>query len=525
MPGRPSTLLPQLHMYTTNAEQEATNSAAAKAAATGPPLGIVGLARSQAKAKPDPKRLRVGNALRMFLPISGSIVLLYAYLSPDTDDVFKAHYPPEFRYLQSQDTANTETVTNWSATHEATPARFFQAETEAEVQQFVTAANNMSQKLRVVGSALSPNGLGLSDEGMLSMALLDKVISIDAEKMQITVLAGARVQQVVEALKPHNLTLQNFASIREQQIGGYTQIGAHGTGAALPSVDEHVVAMTLATPGLGVLQLSTDEEPELFRMARVGLGGLGVVTRVTLQAVPREQLLETTFTASAAEVKKNHVKWLSENRHLRYMWLPYTDTVVVVQANPLGSTSGGGSPTSSGGGSSPAAAAALTEEQKLAPMADLYRAKLSSDPAGLSFSGLRDALLAVDPLNQPWVVSVNKAESEFWKRSAGTRQGYSDEILGFDCGGQQWVLEAAVPVGELASLKGKTKDIEFMEALLKEIETGKIPAPSPIEQRWSSGSSSPMSPSSGAPGHVTSWVGIIMYLPDEAVSRAKVTAA
>lgn len=43
----------------------------------------------------------------------------------------------------------------------------------------------MGQKLRVVGSALSPNGLGLSEEGMLSMALLDKVISVDAEKMQV----------------------------------------------------------------------------------------------------------------------------------------------------------------------------------------------------------------------------------------------------------------------------------------------------------------------------------------------------
>lgn len=60
-------------------------------------------------------------------------------------------------------------------------------------------------------------------------------------------------------------------------------------------------------------------------------------------------------------------RWLSENRHLRYMWLPYTDTVVVVQANPLGS---GSSTTSSGSSSSsPASAAVLTEEQKLAPMA------------------------------------------------------------------------------------------------------------------------------------------------------------
>jgi hypothetical protein len=36
---------------------------------------------------------------------------------------------------------------------------------------------------------------------------------------------------------------------------------------------------------------------------------------------------------------------------------------------------------------------------------------------------------------------VNRAEAEFWRRSAGFRVGYSDQILGFDCGGQQWVLE------------------------------------------------------------------------------------
>ncbi len=39
------------------------------------------------------------------------------------------------------------------------------------------------------------------------------------------------------------------------------------------------------------------------------------------------------------------------------------------------------------------------------------------------------------------VPQVNQAEAEYWRRSAGTRVGYSDEILGFDCGGQQWVLE------------------------------------------------------------------------------------
>lgn len=39
--------------------------------------------------------------------------------------------------------------------------------------------------------------------------------------------------------------------------------------------------------------------------------------------------------AGPQDVKKRHAKWLRENRHLRYMWIPHTDAVVVVTANPL----------------------------------------------------------------------------------------------------------------------------------------------------------------------------------------------
>ena len=55
----------------------------------------------------------------------------------------------------------------------------------------------------------------------------------------------------------------------------------------------------------------------------------------------------------------------------------------------------------------------------------------------------------------------------------------------------------------------------FMEHLLTGIEDRMIPAHSPIEQRWSASSSSPMSPAHGPPDGLHSWVGIINYLPSE----------
>ena len=43
----------------------------------------------------------------------------------------------------------------------------------------------------------------------------------------MTVQAGARIKDVVEALRPHGLTLQNYASIAEQQVGGFMQVGRY----------------------------------------------------------------------------------------------------------------------------------------------------------------------------------------------------------------------------------------------------------------------------------------------------------
>ena len=73
-----------------------------------------------------------------------------------------------------------------------------------------------------------------------------------SKKERLRSKPGAR-RTGLEALEPHNLTLENLASIAAQQVGGFVGAGAHGTGACLPPVDEHVLAMTVATPGQGVV--------------------------------------------------------------------------------------------------------------------------------------------------------------------------------------------------------------------------------------------------------------------------------
>ena len=60
-------------------------------------------------------------------------------------------------------------------------------------------------------------------------------------------------------------------------------------------------------------------------------------------------------------------------------------------------------------------------------------------------------------------------------------------------------------------------DLAFMADLMAALEEKGVAAPGPIEQRWSASSSADMSPASSPDNMdvVHSWVGIIMYLPEE----------
>jgi len=294
----------------------------------------------------------------------------------------------------------------------------------------------------------------------------------------------------------------------------------------------------------------TENDPDggaALRMARCGVGALGVATEITLRVTAAHKLLEKTWCATRAEVRANHENWLRSHQHIRYMWIPFTDVVVVVGSNPL----------PEGVNFVARKSDAKQEAKKTEPMRRLLKqvSPMATIDETLGFGELRDALLAVDPLNVAHVQLVNAAEGEFWRRNCGTRCDWSDQILGayfpittfclpdcpyetytfvfivsgFDCGGQQHVFEVAFKTGD--SLGSNTgADLQYMTELLQIIEQEGIPAPAPIEQRWSAGSRSPMSPATnwsiadansadvtGRSGNLGlhSWIGIIMYLPSE----------
>ncbi len=509
-------------------------------------------------------------------PLAAALALLLVTCAAQTATCEKSTTTSIIDEGESDEDAAPEAVTNWSNTHICYPSKIYEPTSLREVQEILWLHHLRRQPVRVRGGALSPNGIGLCDDGtaMINLVDFDKVLSVDHERRTVTVQPGIKVGDLCEYLiSEHGLTLENLASIAEQQVGGFVSVGAHGTGARLPSVDMQVESMKLATPALGTLTLSREEHPHLFDLARVSLGALGVVVEVTLRCVPAHDLLEHTYAVTRDFIRANHERLLREHRHIRFMWVPYTDTVVVVTNDPVppelirdpNRTLGGSLsaqrerlhsnhdmtklpsvPLVNG-----ATARKVTNLEATEPMRALLAATVpptegegfGDDPSSSSsssapsaagadayrdmgFAELRDKLLAVAPLDVDWIKKVNAAEAEFWIRSESFRISRNVDLLQFDCGGEQWVSEVVFPAGSLERPTGS--DLLFMEEVLGLIEAENIPAPAPIEQRWSSDSASLMSPSHATPAQQArmlapatlsdtfhSWVGIIMYLPSE----------
>lgn len=286
-------------------------------------------------------------------------------------------------------------------------------------------------------------------------------------------------------------------------------MGAHGTGAAIPPVDEFCTSLKLLTTHMGTLTLSstpisavsdqistpsTCYNNTLFDLVKVGLGSLGIVTEVTLKCIPAHTLVEHTFLLTRKQARDQINGLLKSHKHVRYMWIPYQDAVVVV-TNDIRKED---APDTLRGKTHAASMQDGLEQNlyRFQPLTDLLLRKNSNfskeQVQGMGFGELRDQILSIDPLNVEHVKECNSAEAEFWRRSQGYRIKPSDELLQFDCGGQQWVWEVCFPTGCYENNNGN--DMKFMEDLLNEIELHGIPAPAPIEQRWTSSSSSLMSP-------------------------------
>ncbi|MDQ2998447.1 MAG: FAD-binding protein [Chloroflexota bacterium] len=171
---------------------------------------------------------------------------------------------------------------NWAGNYTYSAARLHTPETIEQLQELVSR----SSKLRALGSRHSFNGIADTTADQISMAHFDRVLSLDRERNTVTIEAGIKYGQLGQYLHGEGYALHNMASLPHISVAGACATATHGSGNGNGNLATAVAAIELVTANGDLVVLSREQDGEAFQGAVVGLGGLGLVTKMTLDILP-----------------------------------------------------------------------------------------------------------------------------------------------------------------------------------------------------------------------------------------------
>ena len=187
--------------------------------------------------------------------------------------------PPVMRLLAW---AGQEKLRNWAGNIEYSTDRLQTSTSLAQVRDYVKT----QPKLKVLGTRHCFNNIADSKDGFLSLKPMDEVISLDPAKRTVTVAAGITYEQLCPYLDGKGFSLQNLASLPHISVAGACSTATHGSGQKNGNLATAVSGMEIVTADGTVVNLSRERDGETFNGSVVGLGALGVITKVTLDIQP-----------------------------------------------------------------------------------------------------------------------------------------------------------------------------------------------------------------------------------------------
>jgi xylitol oxidase len=198
--------------------------------------------------------------------------------------------------------AGQEKLKNWAGNIEYSTDRLQVSNSLEQVQDYVKTRS----KLKVLGTRHCFNDIADSKDGFLSLKPMDKVISVDPAKRTVTVDAGITYGQLCPYLDSQGFALHNLASLPHISVAGACSTATHGSGQKNGNLATAVSGLEIVTAEGKIVNLSRERDAETFNGAVVGLGALGVITKITLDIQPSFMMRQYVYEDLPLSELKNH---------------------------------------------------------------------------------------------------------------------------------------------------------------------------------------------------------------------------
>jgi FAD-linked oxidoreductase len=168
-----------------------------------------------------------------------------------------------------------------------------------------------------------------TDGHLIVIDQLSGLLGHDAATLRATFGAGTRLGDMGDPLAAIGQSMFNLPDIDRQTLAGATATATHGTGIGFTCLSGYVTSLRLITAGGEVLDVSA-ENPDLFNAARVSLGALGVITRMTLQNRDNYRLKAMSAIQPIEEVLEGFDDSAANHRHFEMFPLTHSDYAITL---------------------------------------------------------------------------------------------------------------------------------------------------------------------------------------------------
>jgi L-gulonolactone oxidase len=300
---------------------------------------------------------------------------------------------------------------------------------------------------------------------MLDLSGMDAVLDADQSTGRVRVEAGVSINALGAALEARGLALENQGDVDTQALAGALATATHGTGLAFGNLSSRVEALRLVDGRGEVREIDGGDE---LLASRVSLGALGIVTELTLRAVPLFTLRRRDEPRPLGETLDAMDGLVEGTDHWEFWIFPYSDIALT---------------RSSGRSDEPPEA---VDERKLWLQENVLENAVVAAfaRAGRAFPALIPRLNAT----LPKLASPSTKVDRSWRVFATRRAVRFTE------------MEYAIP---------REHAREAVEAVLELVERRRLPVTFPIEVRFTAGDDAFLST---AHGRETCYIAIHQYL-------------
>lgn len=180
--------------------------------------------------------------------------------------------------------------------------------TEEEIAEAVKNNDHVS----IGGGRNSMGGQTASEKAVqIDMREYNKILDFSTTSKEITVQAGIRWRDIQDYIDPYGLSVKIMQTYSNFTVGGSLSVNVHGRYMGLGPIILSVKKFRIVLADGQVVVASPDENRDIFYSAIGGMGGIGVITDVTLELADNvnvERSREKMATGEYWEYFKKNVR-------------------------------------------------------------------------------------------------------------------------------------------------------------------------------------------------------------------------